>query len=136
MVSYSFLRHTLLPFLTFFLFFYYPFLLSFLCTSFVTLPILNSSVLSSPLLSPFFPLPVSPFPPFPSYPLLFLEVQKLYGHNNGVVCVAISNCGQWLASACKARDRETAAVLIWNLNKCVIKMTKFLLYLIFYYFFY
>ena len=43
----------------------------------------------------------------------------MYGHNNGVVCVAISHCGSWLASACKARDRETAAILLWNTIKYV-----------------
>ena len=43
----------------------------------------------------------------------------MYGHNNGVVCVAISHCGSWLASACKARDRETAAILLWNTIKYI-----------------
>ena len=43
----------------------------------------------------------------------------MYGHNNGVVCVAISHCGSWLASSCKARDRETAAILLWNTIKYI-----------------
>jgi WD40 repeat protein len=38
----------------------------------------------------------------------------MYGHNNGVVCIAISHCGRYLASTCKARDTEAAAVLLWD----------------------
>jgi elongator complex protein 2 len=45
------------------------------------------------------------------------EIQKMYGHNNGVVCIAISHCGRYLASTCKARDAEQAAVLLWDTVK-------------------
>lgn len=45
------------------------------------------------------------------------EVQKLYGHVNGLMCVVVSHNGRWLASACKARDADSAAVLVWDAIK-------------------
>lgn len=42
------------------------------------------------------------------------EVRKLYGHTNDVQCMALSASGRLLASACKAREREQAAVILWD----------------------
>jgi WD40 repeat protein len=42
------------------------------------------------------------------------EVNKMFGHNNEVMCMALSSDGVWLASASKARDASTATVLLWT----------------------
>jgi elongator complex protein 2 len=59
---------------------------------------------------------------------LWPEVRKLYGHQTELVCLA-SNAGKCdgpnqqilLASSCKARDAENAAIRIWDVerNMCV-----------------
>jgi elongator complex protein 2 len=43
------------------------------------------------------------------------EVKKLFAHSNDVLCVASS--AVWLASASKARDVATAAIVLWNIDK-------------------
>ena len=51
---------------------------------------------------------------------LWPEVRKLFGHGNDIVCMALCQasangiCGRYLATACKARNAETAAVIIWD----------------------
>ena len=45
---------------------------------------------------------------------LWPEVHKLYGHGNGIVCLTTNHAGTLLASACKARDPETAGVRLWD----------------------
>lgn len=42
------------------------------------------------------------------------EIKKMFGHTDHVMCVAISNNGKYLASACKARNSDTASILIWE----------------------
>jgi elongator complex protein 2 len=42
------------------------------------------------------------------------EIKKMFGHTDHVMCVAISTNGRYLASACKARNSDTAAILIWD----------------------
>lgn len=38
----------------------------------------------------------------------------MFGHNNEVMCLAISADGCWVASASKARDAGAAQVLLWS----------------------
>lgn len=45
---------------------------------------------------------------------LWPEVAKLYGHGDGIMCLAADPTGQIVASACKARDAETAQVRLWD----------------------
>jgi len=47
------------------------------------------------------------------------ESKKLFGHSNDVLCVALSSTasGSWLASASKARDAATAAIVLWDPEK-------------------
>lgn len=47
------------------------------------------------------------------------ESKKLFGHSNDVLCVALSSTasGNWLASASKARDAATAAIVLWDPDK-------------------
>jgi elongator complex protein 2 len=45
---------------------------------------------------------------------LWPEVAKLYGHGNGLTCLAADHAGRLVASACKARDPETARVRLWD----------------------
>ena len=45
---------------------------------------------------------------------LWPEVDKLYGHTNDVVCLALSGDSKFLATACKARNTETASIFIWE----------------------
>lgn len=45
---------------------------------------------------------------------LWPEVAKLYGHGNGITCLAADPTGSVVASACKARDAETAQVRLWD----------------------
>lgn len=45
---------------------------------------------------------------------LWPEIAKLYGHGNGITCLASDHAGHLVASACKARDPETAQVRLWN----------------------
>ena len=45
---------------------------------------------------------------------VFPEAGTLYGHTNDVTALTLSDDGQWLATACKARDAGAAAVLVWN----------------------
>ena len=62
------------------------------------------------------------------------EIKKLYGHFNDIVCMSLCTApsyaadgtgkyisGRYLATACKARNAETAAVLLWDtqLMSCV-----------------
>jgi WD40 repeat protein len=61
--------------------------------------------------------------PFHCLSIISSEVQKMYGHNNGVVCITISHCGRWLASASKARDRDTAVILLWDAAKYALPST-------------
>jgi len=42
------------------------------------------------------------------------EVKKLFGHTNDIVCMALSENGKYLATACKARNAQTAAILLWD----------------------
>ena len=58
------------------------------------------------------------------------EVRKLYGHSNDIVCMALNlapsgggdsnggdgggGMGRYLATACKARNAQTAAILVWD----------------------
>jgi elongator complex protein 2 len=48
---------------------------------------------------------------------LWPEVAKLFGHPNGVTCLAASPDGGVLASACKARDAAAACVRFWDTVK-------------------
>ena len=43
-----------------------------------------------------------------------LEISKLYGHSNEVICMDISSSGQFIASASKARDSSAARILVWS----------------------
>ncbi len=45
---------------------------------------------------------------------LWPEVAKLYGHGNGLTCLAVNHRGTVVASACKARDPGTARVRLWD----------------------
>lgn len=49
--------------------------------------------------------------------LLLSEINKLHGHAGDVVCLSVSNCGTWLASAAKGRDTKSSAILIWELKR-------------------
>lgn len=44
----------------------------------------------------------------------FPETDKLFGHNNEVMCLAMSPDSRFIASASKARDAGTAQVLLWG----------------------
>lgn len=48
---------------------------------------------------------------------LWPELQKLYGHAYEVFCVAVSYQGDCAASACKAKDKKYADIIIWDLRK-------------------
>lgn len=45
---------------------------------------------------------------------LWPETDKLFGHNNEVMCMAMSPDSRFIASASKARDAGTAQVLLWG----------------------
>jgi elongator complex protein 2 len=45
---------------------------------------------------------------------LWPEVQKLYGHVNGLTALTASASGGLLASACKARDAKSAVLRLWD----------------------
>jgi elongator complex protein 2 len=45
---------------------------------------------------------------------LWPEIQKLYGHINELVCVAVNNEGTHLAAACSAKTADAASVRIWD----------------------
>lgn len=45
---------------------------------------------------------------------LWAERQKLYGHGNELLCVASSNDGKFIASACKAKHPPDAVVRLWR----------------------
>ncbi|XP_038185627.1 elongator complex protein 2 [Arvicola amphibius] len=45
---------------------------------------------------------------------LWPEVQKLYGHGFEIVCVTCNNSKTLLASACKAAQKEHAAIILWS----------------------
>jgi elongator complex protein 2 len=47
---------------------------------------------------------------------LWPETGKLFGHSNDVMCLTINHAGTYLASACKARNPETACPLMWALS--------------------
>jgi WD40 repeat protein len=47
---------------------------------------------------------------------LWLEIKKLYGHNNEVVTMKMSGDGRWLASSSKARYTQSCHVIIWSLE--------------------
>ena len=46
---------------------------------------------------------------------LWPERSKLYGHTHEVFCVATGNSLPIAASACKAKEKKDAAVIIWDL---------------------
>ncbi|KAK1946960.1 Elongator complex protein 2 [Phytophthora citrophthora] len=45
---------------------------------------------------------------------LWPEQRKLYGHGNELISVASSHAGDLIASACKSREEQYAAVRLWN----------------------
>lgn len=45
---------------------------------------------------------------------LWPEVQKLYGHGYEIFCVACNNSKTLIASACKAAQKEHAAIILWS----------------------
>lgn len=45
---------------------------------------------------------------------LWPEVQKLYGHGYEIFCVACNHSKTLIASACKATQKEHAAVILWS----------------------
>ncbi|XP_021504900.1 elongator complex protein 2 isoform X2 [Meriones unguiculatus] len=45
---------------------------------------------------------------------LWPEVQKLYGHGYEIFCVTCNNSKTLLASACKAAQKEHAAIILWS----------------------
>lgn len=45
---------------------------------------------------------------------LWPEIQKLYGHGYEIFCVACNNSKTLLASACKAAQKEHAAIILWS----------------------
>ncbi|ERE82229.1 elongator complex protein 2-like isoform 1 [Cricetulus griseus] len=45
---------------------------------------------------------------------LWPEVQKLYGHGHEIFCVTCNNSKTLLASACKAAQKEHAAIILWS----------------------
>lgn len=45
---------------------------------------------------------------------LFPEIGKLYGHGDELLCVAAHPSGDLLASACKARNEASAAIVLWD----------------------
>lgn len=45
------------------------------------------------------------------------EEHALFGHTNDIVCLAASEDGRWVASACKARNADTAAILVRDLSR-------------------
>ena len=55
------------------------------------------------------------------------ETQKLFGHDNDVICLCISNNNtnkykysnnkSILVSACKAKDAKSAVLLLWDLDR-------------------
>jgi elongator complex protein 2 len=47
---------------------------------------------------------------------LWPEQQKLYGHAFEVFCLATSHKGDCAASACKAKEKLYADIIIWNLQ--------------------
>lgn len=47
---------------------------------------------------------------------LWLEIKKLFGHNNEVVAMSISDCGQWIASTSKARYSQPCHVFVWKVH--------------------
>ena len=46
---------------------------------------------------------------------LWPESQKLYGHAFEVFCVAASHRGDCAASACKTKQEQYAAIIIWKI---------------------
>lgn len=48
---------------------------------------------------------------------LWPETQKLYGHAFEVFCITASHDGTCAASACKAKDKKYAEIVIWDLRK-------------------
>ncbi|KAL0487115.1 elongator complex protein [Acrasis kona] len=58
-------------------------------------------------------------PPFEEQLLqntLWPEVQKLYGHSNELVCVAVNHAGTHLVAACSAKVAQAAAIKIWDIS--------------------
>jgi elongator complex protein 2 len=51
------------------------------------------------------------------------EDHKFFGHANDVMCLAVNSTGTLLASACKAKDKHTAKVMIWDLKTYVCLYT-------------
>ena len=52
---------------------------------------------------------------------VWLEDQLLFGHTNDIMCLDISQAPdlkgkRWMATACKARNADTAAILLWDLS--------------------
>jgi len=45
------------------------------------------------------------------------EVAKVYGHLNGLTCLAVSHDGEVLAAACKAREPVAASLRLWDTSK-------------------
>ena len=46
----------------------------------------------------------------------FIEIKKLFGHNNDVMALDISPDNLLLATACRARDAKSATILIWDIH--------------------
>eukprot|EP00163_Fabomonas_tropica_P018967 TRINITY_DN3338_c0_g2_i2.p1 TRINITY_DN3338_c0_g2~~TRINITY_DN3338_c0_g2_i2.p1 ORF type:complete len:807 (+),score=134.55 TRINITY_DN3338_c0_g2_i2:171-2591(+) len=48
---------------------------------------------------------------------LWSETQKLYGHPNELLCVAVNDTGSLIASACKASQESDATIRLWDTDK-------------------
>lgn len=51
------------------------------------------------------------------------EDHKFFGHANDVICLAVNGSGTLLASACKSKDKNTAKIMIWDLQSYVCLYT-------------
>ena len=47
------------------------------------------------------------------------ETKKLFGHVGDVVCLHVSPCGKWIASAGKGRDAASACIRLWEIARMV-----------------
>lgn len=44
-------------------------------------------------------------------------MKKLFGHNNDILCLAISSSGRWLASSAKSKVAAGAYILLWDVTR-------------------